>query len=145
MIRNNKKALYESIMTSVAREVKKVLNEEETAENKIDNKYAFLLQNLYKKYKSHRRINDENDVQGRIKKAFTDPANSYNVYTVLCSDLIFYRVFISQLCDLLYKDEDVKNMFKKYSEQDYRNEIESRIENEIKTIKKKNLLNFLNY
>ena len=37
MKRDNKKALYESIMTSVAREVKKVLNEDSINENFLDN------------------------------------------------------------------------------------------------------------
>ena len=35
MKRNNKKVLYESIMTSVAKEVKKVLNEGEDLDKKI--------------------------------------------------------------------------------------------------------------
>ena len=37
MRKDNKKALYESIMTSVAREVKKVLNEDSINENFLDN------------------------------------------------------------------------------------------------------------
>ena len=37
MKRDNKKALYESIMTSVAKEVKKVLNEDSINENFLDN------------------------------------------------------------------------------------------------------------
>ena len=37
MRKDNKKALYESIMTSVAKEVKKVLNEDSINENFLDN------------------------------------------------------------------------------------------------------------
>ena len=37
MRKDNKKALYESIMTSVAKEVKKVLNEDSINEDFLDN------------------------------------------------------------------------------------------------------------
>ena len=48
MKRNNKKALYESIMSSVAREVKKALNESSIEDYNIE--YSNLIPNKVKKY-----------------------------------------------------------------------------------------------
>ena len=54
MIRNNKKALYESIMTSVAREVKKVLNDDSINEGMFDNIGAGI--NAYKDSKNKEEL-----------------------------------------------------------------------------------------
>ena len=57
MIRNNKKALYESIMTSVAREVKKVLNDDSINEGFLDNIGAGI--NAYKDSKNKGQLTNE--------------------------------------------------------------------------------------
>ena len=63
MKKDNKKALYESIMTSVAKQVKKVLNEEinpsiekaKARQKKIENAYALKLKEWYNKFLKHLR------------------------------------------------------------------------------------------
>ena len=57
MIRNNKKALYESIMTSVAREVKKVLNDDSINEGFLDNIGDGI--NAYKESKNKEQLTNE--------------------------------------------------------------------------------------
>ena len=57
MIRNNKKALYESIMTSVAREVKKVLNDDSINEGFLDNIGDSI--NAYKESKNKEQLTNE--------------------------------------------------------------------------------------
>ena len=63
MKKDNKKALYESIMTSVAKEIKKALNEEinpsiekaKARQKKIENAYALKLKEWYNKFLKHLR------------------------------------------------------------------------------------------
>ena len=57
MKRNNKKVLYESIMTSVAREVKKVLNDDSINEGLLDNIGAGI--NAYKDSKNKEQLTNE--------------------------------------------------------------------------------------
>ena len=57
MKRNNKKVLYESIMTSVAREVKKVLNDDSINEGFLDNIGAGI--NAYKDSKNKEQLTNE--------------------------------------------------------------------------------------
>ena len=57
MKRDNKKVLYESIMTSVAKEVKKVLNDDSINEGFLDNIKAGL--NTYKDEKDKDKVKKE--------------------------------------------------------------------------------------
>jgi len=57
MKKDNKKALYESIMTSVAKEVKKVLNNDSINEGFLDNIKAGL--NTYKNEKEKDKVKKE--------------------------------------------------------------------------------------
>lgn len=57
MKKDNKKALYESIMTSVAKEVKKVLNNDSINEGFLDNIKAGL--NTYKGEKEKDKVKKE--------------------------------------------------------------------------------------
>ena len=62
MKKDNKKALYESIMTSVAREVKKVLNESNLDRMSLINKIKEISEKLYQNGIKHVVFNGELEV-----------------------------------------------------------------------------------
>ena len=80
MKRDNKKALYESIMTSVAREVKKVLNNDSINEGLLDNIGAGL--NAYKDSKNKEQMS--NEMTKNIAKVIGSLNDSCIALTRLC-------------------------------------------------------------
>lgn len=77
MKKDNKKALYESIMTSVAKEVKKVLNEGEIHEPKtLEQTLSELIQKYDKK-----EVSAENIIEVLRKEISSNSSNDVTLYT----------------------------------------------------------------
>ena len=120
MKKDNKKALYESIMTSVAREVKKVLNEGEQNNSDINtyiNNIKNVLNNDYKDwaqyinskdfhnfdYLAELKLEDTIEILENMIKTYKCD-NSYSIYPHITPKETMYVKLksIKELIDILY-------------------------------------------
>ena len=103
MKRNNKKALYESIMSSVAREVKRALNE-----NNIDDKD--FIKNKLKEFLSGVRGTGNNKLNNNIVSHYADCVDEPENYVALIDAIGFMindaDAGLSKLCDFIEENKE---------------------------------------
>ena len=110
MKKNNKKALYESIMASVAKEVKKVLNEEEQNNSNANSKYAEDCKKLMDLIQKNAEQNSA--FLSASIKYFTDKKNAIVWIHILENLIMNSRKLYLDIMKLMADNDDIKNNIK---------------------------------